>query len=62
VNVLLVTVFVGAVLVLFFVAFFLLQTAASCGSSERDALLPLAKETPRNVSSTPVTPTNPSAQ
>jgi len=41
VNALLLTVFVGAVLVLFFVAFFLLQSAHG---SERDALLPLVPD------------------
>lgn len=40
-NVLLLTVFVGAVLVLFFLAFFLVQ---SPHGSDRDALLPLAPE------------------
>ena len=49
VNVLLLTVFVGAVLVLFFVAFFLLQTTSRDASSERDALLPLAEEKPKPI-------------
>jgi len=48
-SVLLLTVFVGAVLVLFFVAFFLLQTTSRDASSERDALLPLAEEKPRAI-------------
>ncbi len=50
-NVLLLTVFVGAVLVLFFLVFFLLQTSQG---SERDALLPLAPE--RAVPQPPATP------
>ena len=48
-SVLLLTVFVGAVLVLFFVAFFLHQTTSRDASSERDALLPLAEEKPKLI-------------
>jgi len=44
VSVLLLTVFVGIVLVAFFVGLFLHETARDRGSSERDALLPLAPE------------------
>jgi hypothetical protein len=47
VNVLLLTVFIGVVLVLFFVVMFLRDMADPRGSSERDALLPLAAEKPR---------------
>jgi len=46
VNVLLLTVFVGIVLVAFFVGLFLHQTAGSRSVNERDALLPLAPEIP----------------
>lgn len=46
VNVLLLTVFVGIVLVSFFVGLFLHQTAGSRSVNERDALLPLDSETP----------------
>jgi len=46
VNVLLLTVFVGIVLVSFFVGLFLQQTAGSRSVNERDALLPLAPEIP----------------
>jgi hypothetical protein len=49
VSVLLLTVFVGAVLVLFFVAFFLHQATGRDASSERDALLPLAEEKPKLI-------------
>lgn len=48
-NVLLLTVFIGVVLVLFFVVMFLRDMADPRGSSERDALLPLAAEEPRTV-------------
>jgi hypothetical protein len=47
VNVLLLTVFIGVALVLFFVVMFLRDAADPRGSSERDALLPLATEKPR---------------
>jgi hypothetical protein len=47
VNVLLLTVFIGVVLVLFFIVMFLRDVADPRGSSERDALLPLASEKPR---------------
>src|SRR5271155_5438389 len=47
VNVLLLTVFIGVVLVGFFVVMFLREVAGSRGANERDALLPLASETPR---------------
>jgi len=47
VNVLLLTVFIGAVLVAFFVVMFLREVAGARGASERDALLPLTGETPR---------------
>jgi len=46
VNVLLLTVFVGIVLVSFFVGLFLHQTAGSRSVNERDALLPLDPEIP----------------
>jgi hypothetical protein len=46
-SVLLLTVFVGVALVLFFVVMFLREVADPRGSSERDALLPLAAEKPR---------------
>ena len=46
-NVLLLTVFIGVVLVVFFVVMFLRLVAVPRGSSERDALLPLAAEKPR---------------
>lgn len=46
-SVLLLTVFIGVVLVLFFVVMFLREVADPRGSSERDALLPLAAEKPR---------------
>ncbi|EDY19074.1 hypothetical protein CfE428DRAFT_3251 [Chthoniobacter flavus Ellin428] len=46
-NVLLLMVFIGVVLVLFFVALFLRDVTDPRGSSERDALLPLSGEEPR---------------
>lgn len=46
VSVLVLTVFIGVVLVLFFVIMFLRDVADPRGSSERDALLPLAAEMP----------------
>ena len=45
-NVLPLTVFVGIVLVAFFVGLFLHATARRHAVSERDALLPLAEEKP----------------
>jgi hypothetical protein len=45
-SVLLLTVFIGVVLVLFFIVMFLRDAADPRGSSERDALLPLAVEKP----------------
>jgi hypothetical protein len=45
-SVLLLTVFIGVVLVLFFVVMFLRQVVDPRGTSERDALLPLAAEKP----------------
>ena len=50
-SVLLLTVFIGVVLVLFFVGMFLREVVDPRGSSERDALLPLAAEKPRTPSS-----------
>jgi hypothetical protein len=46
-SVLLLTVFIGVVLVVFFVVMFLREVVDPRGSSERDALLPLAAEKPR---------------
>jgi hypothetical protein len=43
-NVLALTIFVGAVLVTLFVLLWILQAASSHAFSERDALLPLADE------------------
>ena len=48
-NVLAVTVFVGVVLVVFFVVMFLREFAGPHGANERDALLPLALEKPRTA-------------
>jgi NADH:ubiquinone oxidoreductase subunit 6 (subunit J) len=56
VNVILLTVFVGAVLVVFFIAFFLHQTTGRHSSSERDALLPLSEEKPRPIPFDPPKP------
>jgi hypothetical protein len=60
-NVLAVTVFVGVVLVVFFVVMFLRQFAGPHGTNERDALLPLAVEKPRAVKTQPksMSPKNP---
>jgi len=52
-NVLLLTVFIGVVLVLFFVAMFLREVADPRGASERDALLPLAVEKPHRTAAKP---------
>lgn len=48
VSVLLLMVFIGVVLVLFFIALFLRDAMDPRGSNERDALLPLAVEKPRS--------------
>jgi hypothetical protein len=50
-SVLLLTVFIGVALVLFFVVMFLREVVDPRGSSERDALLPLAAEKPRTSAS-----------
>ncbi|MDR3401091.1 MAG: hypothetical protein P4L99_01230 [Chthoniobacter sp.] len=52
-NVLLLTVFIGVVLVAFFVVMFLHQVAGPRGASERDALLPLTVEKPRATNAKP---------
>jgi hypothetical protein len=57
-SVLAVTIFVGVVLVAFFVAMFLRQTVGPHAANERDALLPLAAEKPRRVKTCPVPLTN----
>jgi len=60
VNVLLLTVFIGVVLVAFFVVMFLREVAGARGANERDALLPLAVEKPRASGAKPaVNPPNP---
>jgi hypothetical protein len=46
-SVLAVTIFVGAVLVAFFVVMFLREVVGPHAANERDALLPLAAEKPR---------------
>ena len=52
-NVLMLTVFTGVVLVLFFAFMFLREAVDPRGSSERDALLPLAVEKPRRPAAPP---------
>lgn len=49
-NVLALTIFVGAVLVTLFVILWLLQAASSHGFSQREALLPFDEESPARPS------------
>jgi cbb3-type cytochrome oxidase subunit 3 len=56
-NVIVLTVFIGVMLVSFFILFFLYQTAGKRGaSSERDALLPLQEEKNTPASAKPTIP------
>lgn len=48
-NVLLLTIFIGVVLVAFFIVLFLRETAGRDGTNARDALLPLAVEKPTHL-------------
>jgi len=52
VNVIILTVFIGLLLVAFFIGFFLYLNKHN-GSLERDALMPLQEETPRVASRAP---------
>jgi uncharacterized membrane protein YczE len=58
VNVIILTVFIGLLLVAFFIGFFLYLNAHR-GSMERDALMPLQEEIPRPANHASVLKTRP---